>query len=125
MAAPDVDQDIYLQIAAKVRKAASGMTLYASSADRALAASKLFAGAIYRAGDVPETGPILVEGINSIDVTPIGAELFGLGHGPYAKARSVLNDVGLVIGSGLRPPSNRLREIRGMPPGERPPKWWR
>src|SRR4030095_5263862 len=37
----------------KVRAAVSGMTLYASWADRALAASKRVAGGIPRAGDVP------------------------------------------------------------------------
>src|SRR4051812_10782414 len=44
MAAADVDRDHYIGIAPKVRAAVSGMTLYASSADRALAASKRVAG---------------------------------------------------------------------------------
>jgi esterase/lipase superfamily enzyme len=125
MAAPDVDRDHYRQIAAKVRLAAAGMTLYASSADRALQASKRIAGDIARAGDVPAQGPIVLNDIDSIDVTPIGAEIFGLGHGHYAQNRSVLNDIGLVIRSGARPPNARLVEIRGMPIGQQPPSWWR
>jgi len=125
MAAPDLDKDHYKTIAAKVRAAASGMTLYASSADRALAASKRLAGNIARAGDVPSSGPILVDGIETIDVTPIGAEVFGLGHGPFASTRSILNDIALIISTGTRPPNKRLAEIRGMPIGERLPKWWR
>jgi esterase/lipase superfamily enzyme len=124
MAAPDVDRDHYKSLAAKVRAVASGMTLYASSADRALAASKRLAGNIARAGDVPTSGPILVDGIDTIDVTAIGAEMFGLGHGSFASTRSILNDVGLVISTGTRPPNRRLAEIRGMPAGETISKWW-
>ncbi len=105
MAAPDIDRDHYLGIAPKVRAAVSGMTLYASSADRALAASKAVAGDIPRAGDVPVSGPVLVKGVESIDVTPIGAELFGLGHGAFAQTRSILNDVHLLVTKGLRPPN--------------------
>src|SRR5262249_50256300 len=52
MAAPDVDKDHYAEIATKIRAAVRGMTLYASSADRALMASKRLAGAIARAGDI-------------------------------------------------------------------------
>jgi hypothetical protein len=80
-------RDRYKSIAAKVRAAVRGMTFYASSKDRALAASKRIAGNIARAGDVPEGGPILIDGIDAIDVTAIGAELFGLGHGPFASTR--------------------------------------
>jgi esterase/lipase superfamily enzyme len=100
MAAPDLDKDHYKSIANKVRAASSGMTLYASSADRALAASKRVAGNVSRAGDVPEVGPVLVDGVDTIDVTAVGAELFGFGHGPFASARSILNDIGLVISTG-------------------------
>ena len=125
MAAPDVDRDQFRQIAARVRAAVPGMTLYASSADRALAASKRLAGNIPRAGDVPPGGPIVVPGIESIDVTAIGAELFGLGHGPFASTRSILNDIGLIIRQSLRPPNARLNDIRGMPDGAVPPSWWR
>jgi esterase/lipase superfamily enzyme len=74
MAATDVDRDNYKSLAAKVRAAASGMTPYASSADRALAASKRLAGNIARAGDVPTSGPTIIDGIDAIDVTAIGAE---------------------------------------------------
>lgn len=125
MAAPDVDRDHYIGIAPKVRAAVSGMTLYASSADRALAASKRVAGDIARAGDVPVNGPVLVRDIDTIDVTPIGVEPLGLGHSPFAQTRSVLNDVSLIIADGKRPPNKRLSEIRGMPEGQSPPKWWR
>lgn len=125
MAAPDLDKDHYLNIAPKVRAATAGMTLYASSADRALYASKRLAGNVPRAGDVPHDGPTLVKEVDTIDVTVVGEELFGLGHSPFAQTRPVLNDIALLISTGLRPPNKRLIEIRGMPEGAVPPKWWR
>lgn len=125
MAAPDVDCDHYLKIAPHVRTIVDGMTLYASSKDRALLLSKRVAGSIERAGDVPAGGPIVVAGVDTIDVTEVGAELLGLGHGSYANRRPVLNDIGLLVSKSLRPPTERLREIRGMPQGAFPAQWWR
>ena len=55
-AAPDVDRDHYRGIAARVRAVSRGMTLYASSADKALITSRELAG-IPRAGDVGPDGP--------------------------------------------------------------------
>jgi esterase/lipase superfamily enzyme len=124
MAAPDIDKDNYRKAAQKIRSAVSGMTLYASSADRALLASKRLAGDIDRAGDVSAQGPVVLDNIESIDVTAIGAEIFGLGHGFFSQARSVLNDINLVLRTGARPPNARSTEIRGMPT-EQSPKWWR
>jgi hypothetical protein len=31
----------------------------------------------------------------------------------------------LLVTKGLRPPNQCLIEIRGMPEGQSPPKWWR
>jgi esterase/lipase superfamily enzyme len=125
MAAPDVDRDDYLDMAPRVRMATRGMTLYASSNDLALAASKKIAGAIPRAGDVPETGPILVDRVDAIDASLLGNEILGLNHGTYAKDQSILNDIKRVLADGLRPPDKRLVQIRGMPDKEIPSKWWR
>ena len=61
-AAPDVDRDHYSGIAARVRAVSRGMTLYASSADKALITSRELAG-IARAGDVGPDGPVVVDGI--------------------------------------------------------------
>lgn len=124
MAAPDLDKNNYKRAAAKTRAATTGMTLYASSADRALAASKRLAGNIERAGDVPEEGPVLVEGVDAVDVTFVGEDIFGLGHGTYTN-RPVLDDIALLISKGIRPPNKRLSQIRGMPLDELPPRWWR
>jgi len=124
MAAPDVDGDNYRNIAPIVRSITMGMTLYASSADKALKASKRLAGNISRAGDVPPGGPIVLPQIDSIDVTAMGEEILGLNHTVFAQRRSILNDVGILIQSGMRPPGSRLTDIRGVPEGQNPPQYW-
>jgi esterase/lipase superfamily enzyme len=125
MAAPDVDRDHYGKVAPKVRVATDGMTLYASAADWAMTASNIAAGHISRAGDVPSTGLVLVDRVDSIDATAVGTDIFGLNHGTYAEKKSILNDIKLLLTHGIKPPDKRSAEIRGMPEGERPSKWWR
>jgi esterase/lipase superfamily enzyme len=125
MAAPDVDRDNFKTLIPRVAKAGAGLTLYASSADWALTLSKKLAGSIPRAGDVPLDGPVLVPGLDSIDVTALGTDFFGLNHGTYAQARSVINDMGLLFSGHVRPPSKRLPEIRGVPENVEPPSYWR
>jgi len=125
MAAPDVDRNAYLSKIPKLRSVIPGLTLYASSADKALQTSKRLRRRVQRAGDILDGKPLLVAGVDAIDVTAIGEETFGLGHGAYAAKRSILNDIGLLINSHLRPPHKRLVELRGMPAEAKPPQWWR
>jgi esterase/lipase superfamily enzyme len=125
MAAPDVDYDAFNQLAPQVRQISQGMTLYASSADKAMDASRMLAK-VPRAGDVTAAGPIVLPDIDTIDVTPVGHELFGLNHDTFAAGRSVLDDVSRLVLDGLRPPDKRLPvEIQPMPEGASPPKFWR
>ena len=122
MAAPDIDRDLYKQRVKLIQPKAAGMTLYASAADRALALSKTIAGDIPRAGDIFDGLPIIMDGVDSIDVTFIGEEMFGLGHGTYAGTRSVLNDVKILL-TGKRPPHDRLAEIEPVPDKNKPLFW--
>ena len=55
VAAPDMDRDQFFQLAPEVRKVVQGMTLYVSSADKALTISRTLTG-VPRAGDVPTMG---------------------------------------------------------------------
>jgi esterase/lipase superfamily enzyme len=125
MAAPDVDCDEYIKLAGQIRAASDGMTLYASPKDRTLAVSKKLAGNIPRAGDVPTTGPILIDRIDAIDASALGTDILGLNHGTFAHNKSILNDIKRLLQDGMRPPHNRLVELRSMPEGEPPAKWWR
>jgi esterase/lipase superfamily enzyme len=117
MAAPDVDRDMFIQDIPKVAKVAKGLTLYASANDKALLLSKRVAGNIPRAGDVPDSGPIVIASVSTIDVSAIGDEMFGLNHNAFATTRNVLNDLKILLETGA--PSPRLAEIRGYP---EPPK---
>jgi esterase/lipase superfamily enzyme len=122
MAAPDVDRDRFRDLASHIQRVASGMTLYASSRDLAMVAARTIAKAP-RAGDVPEAGPIVVPNVDTIDVSALGTELFGLRHNTFATDRSLINDIGLVL-RGLRPPHLRTVTIRGKPDGAVPPQYW-
>jgi esterase/lipase superfamily enzyme len=124
MAAPDVDRDVFSSLIGQVKSVSNGLTLYASSADRALVASRIKAGGIPRAGDVPEAGPLLASGMDSIDVTALGNDLFGINHDGFAKNRSLINDVGRLLLQGTRPPNVRTPELLSLP--ETPPtKYWK
>jgi esterase/lipase superfamily enzyme len=79
MAAPDVDRDNYRQDIKSISKIVSGMTLYASAADEAMRVSRKLAGGP-RAGEVLNHEPTMVDGVDAIDVTAIGNEIFGLNH---------------------------------------------
>jgi esterase/lipase superfamily enzyme len=124
MAAPDVDVDVYKTLASNVRPLTRGMTLYASANDKALVASRKAAGKP-RAGDVFSGCPILLPGIESIDVSVLGAEMFGLNHNVFATDRSLIDDIGRLVLHGWRPPDRRSPQIRGVPEGIVPPQYWR
>jgi esterase/lipase superfamily enzyme len=125
MASPDVDEDVFRQLAPEVRPITEGMTLYVSSADKALDVSRALAK-VPRAGDVTAAGPVVLPGIDTIDVTAAGSELFGLNHSTFANGRSVLNDIDRILRDGLRPPDARLPvEIQPVFEGSPQPKFWR
>src|SRR5262249_6834775 len=124
MAAPDVDIDLYKTLVTNIRPRARGMTLYASANDKALVASRSAAGQP-RARDVFKGGPILIPDIGSIVVSAIGDEMFGLNHNVFASNRSLIDDIGRLVLSGVRPPDQRSPQIRCVPEGIAPPDYWR
>lgn len=112
LAAPDVDRDAFEALAAEVTGVAKGITLYAAANDRALEASRLVAGNKPRAGDVPEGGPVIVAGIDTIDITRLSTSYLALHHSGYAEHTDLLTDIGHIFRSGTRPWSQRLRAYR-------------
>jgi esterase/lipase superfamily enzyme len=108
LAAPDVDRDVFANLAARIRPYGRGITLYCSSSDRAMGVSRRFAGGVPRAGDVPAEGPVVVPGVDTIDVTETSTELFALNHSAYAEKSALLNDIGLILQTGERPPEKRI-----------------
>ncbi|MFA5898405.1 MAG: alpha/beta hydrolase [Hyphomicrobium sp.] len=110
-AAPDVDADNFANLAQHVENIANGVTLYAASNDRALIVSRGFWRSP-RAGDVLAGAPLIVPGIETIDVTAASTDSFGLNHSGYAENNDLLQDIGKLILSGLRPPEERLPALR-------------
>jgi esterase/lipase superfamily enzyme len=124
MAAPDLDIDHFKSLTKNIRSFAKGMTLYASAKDKALETSRRIA-MNPRAGDVFSNGPVVIEKIESIDVSAIGDEMFGLNHNVFATNRSLIDDIGRLILHGVRPPHQRSPQIRCVPEGVEPPRYWR
>lgn len=111
LAAPDVDRDNFENIVSSIRGIAEGITLYAASNDTALQVSRQVNGGVPRAGDVPEGGPVVIKGIDTIDATATSMDSVGINHSGYAENNALLEDIGKLIGTGVRPPEVRLPKL--------------
>ena len=99
LTAPDIDADVFKRdIAPALTAAGRPVTLYASSEDLALVASKKVHG-YARAGDSGQ-GLVVVPGIETVDATRVDTSF--LGHSYFAEARSVLSDIFYLIRYGKR-----------------------
>jgi esterase/lipase superfamily enzyme len=117
LTAPDIDVDTFDQLADAVRRNAMRTTLYASSSDRALVASKRI-HPYRRAGDA-SAGVVVVPGIDSVDVTAVDTDF--VDHSFHAENRSVISDMFLLITQGLMPSQRpKLRPV-----GTAPRQFWR
>jgi esterase/lipase superfamily enzyme len=108
LAAPDIDAIQFAKIAKLIAPLSKGVTLYASSNDVAMKASRDVHRGQARAGDVPALGPIIVKGIDTIDVSAISTDIIATGHSEYAERRELLNDIALLLRKGERPPHQRM-----------------
>lgn len=102
LAAPDIDADDFRDnIAPAIQRTAKQVTLYASSNDRALMASRLLHRNA-RAGDASQ-GIVLVAGMDTIDVSNIDGGPWG--HSYVGASDPVLRDLHLLLTS--LPPERR------------------
>jgi esterase/lipase superfamily enzyme len=103
MAAPDVDAGVFASLIQTMESAAERITLYASSRDRALQASKKF-HTYPRAG---EAGPgiIVLPGLDTIDASTVETDF--MEHSYFGDSRSVLFDIFELFESHL-PPIDRF-----------------
>lgn len=98
LAAPDVDADRFRRdLAPSLLNVANQVTLYASSDDQALIASKQVHG-YPRAGESGQN-VVVVPGVETIDVS--GIDLSLLGHSYYGDNESMLRDLYEVVRSRL------------------------
>jgi esterase/lipase superfamily enzyme len=123
MAAPDVDKDVFMKRVEQIRSVTNNMTMYASSADKALLASDKKSWGT-RIGYIGSRGPNLVEGVETIDVTAVGEDMFGIDHSTYASSLVVLNDLGHLINSkSHQSPLERSPILKSMPDREHVRYW--
>ena len=115
LAAPDVDAEVFKRdIAPAIAKTAEHVTLYASSNDQALVASRKVHG-YPRAG---ESGDqlVVVAGVETIDVSSVDTSL--LGHSYYGSSDSILTDLYYLLHQSLPARQRHLlvqAEREGMP----------
>jgi esterase/lipase superfamily enzyme len=104
-AAPDINREEFLQAANTIPERTSSLTLYASSTDLALRASRL----LHRAPRAGDAGPSLIVrlGLETVDASTVDSSLFGLGHSYFSNKRQILNDLFNMIVNGM-PPSKRF-----------------
>lgn len=114
LAAPDVTRETFLQVASRIRPLAKGMTLYASSNDWALRVSRELLRGENPAGWVPAEGPLVVSGIDTIDVSRASTDFFNLNHTTFAEREAMLKDLGGLLEKGTRPPSTRLSAYKAV-----------
>ena len=113
-AAPDIDAARFKDLAALFRGRAERYTLYASSGDVALKASKLVHG-YARAGEA-EDSLVIVDGVDTIDASRVDTSLIGLRHSYFGSARSILSDIAALLNDRKEPSLRFDVKAAGAPP---------
>ena len=100
LAAPDMDADTFKELAAMLGRLSKNVTLYQSSKDKALMASKRIHGNP-RAGE-----PVLViQGMDTIDASSVDTDF--LGHGYFADTWALLSDIHALL-ANAEPAARRV-----------------
>ena len=112
-AAPDVLATDFTTAMSALKGMGRGTTLYASKSDRALQLSEFARNGLAAAGLVPANGiPVLVAGVDSVDVSGLNTSYFGIGHSIFGDALPLLQDMGKLFATGYHPPSVRDRSFQ-------------
>ncbi|HEU0152195.1 MAG TPA: alpha/beta hydrolase [Arenimonas sp.] len=113
LAAPDIDAEVFRRdLAPALRQAGQRVTLYASSNDLALQASKQVHG-YARAGDSGD-GLMVLPGVETIDAT--GVDQSALAHSYFVESRPVIRDILDLLRHNL-PADRRAGLVVGQHPG--------
>ncbi|MFT5820651.1 MAG: esterase/lipase superfamily enzyme [Crocinitomix sp.] len=120
LAAPDLDKDIFVQQIIPKIKDIARFTLYASSKDRALIASRTIRAGYNRLGEGGEHITI-VDGLESIDASDVDTSL--LGHGYFTDTLSLINDIHQVLMGEL--PQQRILVEHLRPSSGEFLKYWK
>lgn len=99
MIAPDIDAEVFrLDLGPRLARTGIHVTLYASSKDRAMRASKVFHG-YARAGESGED-LVLVDGVETIDASDVTGGF--IGHSYFAEDRRIMEDIFALLQTGER-----------------------
>jgi esterase/lipase superfamily enzyme len=99
LAAPDIDAQVFKRdIAPQLASSGCSTTLYASSNDKALLASRAVHGSP-RAGDIWDE-VVIADGVETIDVSNVDSDF--VGHSYFGDNRSILSDVYTLFQAGIR-----------------------
>ena len=114
LAAPDVDADVFLrEIGPAILNKGPRFTLYASSNDKALAASRGVHGGYRRLGESGDN-IIVLPGLDTVDASSVDTEF--LGHSYFGDSGTVVADLKYIIRKSL-PPEQReqylLERVKG------------
>lgn len=118
LTAPDIDAEVFTRdIVPAIVQTADRVTLYASSNDEALLASKAVHG-YRRAGDAGEA-VVVIPGIDTVDVSEVDTSF--IGHSYYGSNSTVLADL-FELMHGSKPPQQR-KWLHSIPFGAL--KYWK
>ena len=111
LTAPDIDVGLFPALAARLKRVAGRVTMYASEHDLALEAARKY-DTFQRVGS---TRPVIVllDGIEVIDASAVDTSF--LGHSYIGNSKTVLSDLIDVIG-GAAANARKFIELRGAPP---------
>lgn len=117
LAAPDVLRDDFERIANRIKGVARGITLFASSNDRALQISSFTTLGVIPAGYVPSNAPpVIVDGVDTIDVSALNTSMFGLNHSTFADRQPLIDDIkALILDVARRRPNERQPKYTPIP----------
>jgi esterase/lipase superfamily enzyme len=114
LAAPDMDVREFERLARAITPIAKNVTLYASSKDVAMMASRKVHRDQARAGDVTEKGPVIVDKVYSIDISALSTDFFSIRHSDYADKRELLRDMNIMFVREEQPPHKRNLNFRRL-----------
>lgn len=99
LAAPDVDSGVFEQLVGLLSTKCERVTLYASSNDKALKASK----AIHNYARAGEAGSqlLILQGLDTIDASNVDTDF--LGHSAFVEQRTLLQDMFYLVEHGHGP----------------------
>jgi esterase/lipase superfamily enzyme len=112
LAAADVGKHDFESIAARITNVGAGITSYASGSDLALFGSQLLHHE-QRVGEVTASGPIVVQGVDTIDVTGVDTRVLS-SHSAYATSPILGDDIKTILLTGGSPAERNPRHFRAV-----------